>query len=57
VTQDPWRDPEWYKIGPITKCHGCGNTCHKTPWGSWCYTCNVERIERLDKAFRELTGE
>lgn len=48
---DPWRDPDKYNSGAIVKCLGCGCSCHKTNWGKWCYACNVERIERIDKAF------
>ncbi|GAA0005388.1 hypothetical protein [Bradyrhizobium elkanii] len=51
---EPWRDPERYKTGKLTSCHGCGNSCRKTHWGAWCYGCNVERIERINKTFADL---
>jgi hypothetical protein len=51
---DPWRDPEYYKVGQIVACLGCGLSCHKTRWGAWCYDCNVERIERISKSFASL---
>lgn len=44
---EPWRDPERYKTGRLVKCLGCGASCHKSPWGAWCYACNVERIDRI----------
>jgi hypothetical protein len=51
---DPWRDPERYKTGRAVKCLGCGEKCHKSPWGCWCYKCNVERIDRIDGRFAPL---
>jgi hypothetical protein len=51
---DPWRDPSYYQNGPIVKCSGCGNKCNETHWGKWCFKCNVERIERISRAFKEL---
>jgi hypothetical protein len=51
---DPWRDPTYYQNGPMCNCLGCGNPCHKTHWGKWCFECNVERIERISKSFEEL---
>ena len=53
---DPWRDPDRYTTGRIVKCLGCGVSCHKTHWGAWCYACNVERIERINKRFAPLAG-
>jgi hypothetical protein len=55
MTDDPWRDPSRYQNGPIVKCLGCGIDCHKSPWGKWCFKCNVERIERINKQFKEFT--
>ncbi len=51
---DPWRDPENYNSGKLVRCLGCDATCHETRWGKWCYGCNVERIERINKAFECL---
>lgn len=48
---DPWRDPQRYKTGPASKCVGCGKPCRKNHWGSWCYDCNVERIDRINGRF------
>jgi hypothetical protein len=48
---DPWKDPERYKTGRACVCLGCGNKCRETLWGKWCYRCNVERIERINKSF------
>ncbi|WP_315729771.1 hypothetical protein [Bradyrhizobium sp. SZCCHNRI2010] len=53
---DPWRDPEKYKTGRRVRCVGCGETCRETHWGKWCFDCNVERIDRIDKAFDKLTS-
>lgn len=52
---DPWRDRSYYMKGPICSCLGCGKSCNKTYWGKWCYECNVKRIERISKAFKELS--
>lgn len=51
---DIWRDPSYYRNGPIVKCLGCGNDCHKSFWGKWCFDCNVARIERISKSFKDL---
>lgn len=51
---EPWRDPEKYKTGPICICLGCRNKCHESPWGKWCYGCNVERIERINKTLEPV---
>lgn len=51
---EPWRDPERYKTGPVCVCLGCGNKCHETHWGKWCYSCNVSRIDRISKSFDEI---
>lgn len=51
---DIWRDESYYQNGPIVKCLGCDKDCHKTHWGKWCFKCNVERIERISKTFKEL---
>ena len=53
---NPWRDPSYYQEGPFVKCHGCGQRCHKTRWGNWCFKCNVERIERITKNLQDLTN-
>lgn len=49
---EPWRDQSKYQTGKMVKCLGCNEDCHKTHWGNWCYKCNVERIERINTAFR-----
>lgn len=51
---DPWRDPENYKSGRIIRCLGCNNDCHKTHWGNWCFKCNVERIDRINRQFEPV---
>jgi len=51
---EPWRDQNKYIIGANVKCLGCGVSCHKTCWGKWCYECNVKRIERINKSFKNL---
>jgi len=55
--QDPWRDPAYYQHGPVVKCIECGIACHETHWGAWCFKCNVERIERISKQFKDLLDE
>lgn len=52
---DPWRDPSHYTTGPIVQCLECGTECHLTVWGKWCFDCNVARIQRISKAFKELS--
>lgn len=54
---EPWRDPERYKTGKPCVCLGCGNKCRESPWGKWCYGCNVERIERIDGRFEAIRRE
>jgi len=54
---DPWRDPEYYKEGKLVQCLGCGETCHETFWGKWCYGCNVARIKRISKTLDQLIWE
>ncbi|TYO65563.1 hypothetical protein FXV83_16665 [Bradyrhizobium hipponense] len=51
---EPWRDPENYKSGKRVRCYGCKTECHKAHWGNWCFDCNVERIDRINKRFAEL---
>ena len=51
---EPWREQSHYQEGPVVKCLGCGKRCRRTKWGNWCYSCNVERIERIDKAFNTI---
>ena len=53
---EPWQDPANYEEGPIVKCLECGQRCHKTKWGNWCFKCNVKRIERIDAAFNSIRG-
>jgi len=49
----PWRDPNHpgNKIRPRVRCIGCGTRGCITAWGPWCFKCNVERMERIDRAF------
>lgn len=54
ITSEPWRDPSNYQSGKVVKCLECKKDCHKTHWGDWCYDCNVERIERINKAFESI---
>lgn len=51
---EAWRDPARYQSGKLVRCLGCRKTCHETPWGKWCYECNVERIDRINGAFASL---
>ena len=48
-----FRDPNdpGNKIRPKVRCIGCGKKGCITAWGNWCFKCNVERIERIDRAF------
>lgn len=48
---EPYRDKSNYESGKTVRCLGCGQTCHNTKWGKWCYKCNVERITRISKSF------
>lgn len=51
---EPWRDPENYKSGEVVRCYGCKEECRKTHWGNWCFDCNVERIDRINKSLADL---
>ena len=51
---EPWRDPERYKTGKLVCCLGCKTECHETRWGKWCFDCNVERIDRINKRVASL---
>lgn len=46
----PWRDPKKYDGPKRHTCLGCGCACTKSPWGKWCFACNVQRMERINKA-------
>jgi len=47
------------KIRSNVRCLGCGKFGCITAWGDWCFECNVERIDRISKAFSNavLNGE
>jgi hypothetical protein len=51
---EPWCNREFYKTGKLGKCLGCKNECRKSPWGYWCYDCNVQRIERINQSFKDI---
>ena len=55
--EHPWRDPRRYEAGREVQCLGCGRPCRRTCWGDWCYGCNVERIDRIDRQFRALEAK
>jgi len=52
----PWADPTspGNRMRPHVRCIGCGNLGCTTAWGPWCFTCNVKRITRIDKAFKGI---
>jgi hypothetical protein len=52
----PWADPnhKGNKLRPCVRCLGCGTLGCVTYWGPWCFSCNVERMDRLCKAFTKL---
>lgn len=35
------------KIRPRLRCVGCGVKGCVTAWGPWCFSCNVERMDRI----------
>lgn len=35
------------RIRPRVRCIGCGTKGCTTAWGPWCFTCNVQRIDRI----------
>jgi hypothetical protein len=45
---EPWQNPEHYKGTRTERCLGCGKGCAKSPWGKWCFKCNVERMQRIN---------
>ena len=51
-----WADPnhESNTIRPRVRCLGCGKKGCVTYWGDWCLECNIERMDRLDRAFNEI---
>lgn len=50
MSDEPWKDRARYSGKPV-RCLKCRRTCPESPWGEWCYDCNVERIERINKRF------
>jgi hypothetical protein len=50
--QDP--NHEGNRIRPNLRCLGCGKMGCITAWGQWCFECNVERLNRIDKKFDPL---
>lgn len=55
---NPWADKNHpgNKIRPEVRCLGCGTSGCTTAWGDWCYDCNVQRIERINRAFRGVAS-
>lgn len=49
----PWADPNHpgNKLRPKVRCVGCGEKGCITHWGPWCFDCNVERMDFLDRQF------
>lgn len=45
---EPFEDPTRYEGEKTEKCLGCRAPCTKSPWGKWCYDCNVKRIRRIN---------
>lgn len=55
----PWADPghESYSVSRRKgrhRCLGCGKDCTYTAWGPWCFACNVERMERINKSMAQI---
>lgn len=52
----PYADPNHpgNKIRPNVKCIGCGTKGCITAWGPWCFTCNVERMDRISARFTQF---
>lgn len=55
----PWKDSGHESYHHSRKrgkhhCLGCGASCTYTAWGPWCYPCNVQRMEGLNKSMAEL---
>jgi hypothetical protein len=48
------RDDPGNRIRPKVRCVGCKKLGCTTAWGPWCYDCNIERMDRIDKAFEEV---
>lgn len=44
----PWEDRKHYEGEQTVRCNGCGDPCAKSPWGKWCYDCNVIRMRRIN---------
>ena len=51
-----WRDPNHAgnKLRPRVRCVGCKTLGCVTHWGPWCFKCNVERMDHLDRQFTAL---
>jgi hypothetical protein len=48
---EAWQDPKHptNKLRPHVRCRGCGvKGCVGEHWGPWCFSCNVERIGRIN---------
>jgi hypothetical protein len=52
----PWADPAHAgnKLRPRVRCVDCRNFGCVTYWGSWCFDCNVPRMDRLAGRFAEI---
>lgn len=42
------------RIRPKVRCIGCGALGCVTYWGDWCFTCNVERMDRITVSLEDL---
>lgn len=57
MTDYPYRDPNHpgNAVRPSVQCIGCGNKGCITAWGPWCFTCNVKRMDRINKALEPVS--
>lgn len=47
-----WRDADHPSYAGIKDhiCYGCGRPAAKSAWGPWCYSCNFDRMTRINEA-------
>lgn len=52
IDEEFYRDPSHpgNKIRPNVRCIGCGKKGAITSWGPWCFDCNVERMDRINRS-------
>jgi hypothetical protein len=52
-----YKDPDCpgSKIRPEVVCVSCHSFGCVTAWGPWCFQCNVERLDRINRNLKEIS--